>query len=341
MDSIYQEVGNYVQSQYVKLSQERINETKEQVFRENLASIRDLPTSGRVGVNRFVEGVLQSRPTIDQEVLSVAVQTVINLESSKTGKALLAKLAAMSDDDVEGLDRLLSEWTVADALVVLDEIDRRIAVVAAIDRFESDTSADELHTLHPLVTQARWLFGPEFESPEYASNQTLRNAVAKVFGTKISGDRFLNPRKRPDLVILEDASLSAVALETFTGELVTTSEVLLIELKKGRFPIGRKEMQQAEEYVQDIRGCGLLDGLPRFKAFVVGHIIAAGTEPTRKLGQDDYGRIQAATYTQLTRTADKRLLKLRQKLESRYSAEETISPVLSRLLNQPVQEIFI
>jgi len=341
MDLIYREVADYVQAQYLKLSQERINETKEQVFRENLPQIRDLPTSGRVGVNRFVEDVLQSRPTIDQDVLSVAVQTVINLEGSRTGKALLAKLAAMSDSDVDGLDRLLSEWTVTDALVVLDEIDRRIAVIQAIDKFEGDSSADELHTLHPLVTQARWLFGPEFESPEYASNQTLRNAVGKVFGEKIGPEKFLNPRKRPDLLILKDASFSALALETFAGELVTTSEVLLIEVKKGRFPIGRNEMQQAENYVQDIRGCGLLDGQPRFRAFVVGHSIAPGTEPIRKLGEPDYAVIQAATYTQLTRTADKRLFKLRQKLESRYSADEAVSPLLARLLKEPTQPAFL
>ena len=99
-------------------------------------------------------------------------------------------------------------------------------------------------------------------------------------------------------------------------------------------------MQQAENYVQDIRGCGLLDSKPRFKAFVVGHSIAAGTETTKKLGRR-LGLIQAATYTQLTRTADKRLLKLRQKLEQRYSGDEALSPVLSRLLNQPIQEAFI
>ena len=29
-----------------------------------------------------------------------------------------------------------------------------------------DEATDELHTLHPLVTEARWLFGPEFDTPE-------------------------------------------------------------------------------------------------------------------------------------------------------------------------------
>ena len=338
MTAIHEEVSRYVEAQFLRLSQERLTETKEQVFRDNLPQIRSLSVSGRVGVNQFVEEVLQKRPTIDQEVLSAAVQTVINLESSRSGKALLAKLAGMSQLDIEGVDRLLSEWTVADALAVLDEIDRRLAVTEAINRFEKDPTADELHTLHPLVTQARWLFGPEFESAEYASNVSLRNAVGKVLGEKIAPTNFANSRKRPDLLFLKDSTLSAVALESFGDSgLVVTREVLLLELKRGRFPITSGEMNQAAEYIQAIRACGLLDGQPRFRAFVVGHSIAPGTEPTRKLGDDNYAVIQAVPYTQLTRTADKRLFQLRQKLEPRYSDQEPISPELRKILKEPIQ----
>lgn len=341
MAAIFQEVSRYVESQYVRLSHERVAETKEQVFRENLSEIRNLGASGRAGVNKFVEEVLQKRPTIDQEVLSTAVQTVINLEGSRRGKALLAKLASMSETDIEGVDRLLSEWTVADALAVLDEIDRRLAVIEAINRFESDEKIDELHTLHPLVTQARWLFGPEFESPEFASNISLRNAVEKVLGEKMSAQQFANPRKRPDLIFLKDSTLSAVALESFGGNgLVSTKEILLLELKRGRSFIGDEELDQAVKYIQAIRGCGLIDGLPRFHAFVVGHGVTPGTEPTRKLGSDDYAIVQAVPYSQLTRTANKRLFQLREKLEPRYSDAETISPELHKILQEPIQTEF-
>src|SRR5205085_8566954 len=48
---------------------------------------------------------------------------------SKSGAALLEKLEKLSDVDLEVLNRFLAEWSVRDALAVLDEIDRRLAVV--------------------------------------------------------------------------------------------------------------------------------------------------------------------------------------------------------------------
>ena len=70
----------------------------------------------------------------------------------------------LDEHDIDGLDRLLGQWTVEDALTVLDEIDSRLSIIAAMEKLSGDPEADELHTLHPLVTQARWLFGPEFDS---------------------------------------------------------------------------------------------------------------------------------------------------------------------------------
>ena len=119
---------------------------------------------------------------------------------------------------------------------------------------EKDEATDELHTLHPLVTDARWLFGPEFDTPEYASNVSIRNAVEKTFKERLDSTEFINAKKRPDLIILKDASSSAVALEAFdrNSDIVTMQEILLIEIKRGKSAIGREEMYQAEGYVQDI-----------------------------------------------------------------------------------------
>ena len=207
----------------------------------------------------------------------------------------------MPEEDVEGLNHLLNEWTVRDALTVLDEIDRRIAVVEALESKSGDPKIDELHTLHPLVTQARWLFGPEFDSPEFASNVSLTNAVKIVFNKKLSTDAFINSRKRPDLVILKDASVSVTATEGFEAgaELLRMRSVLIIELKKGASTISRKEMNQASDYVEDMLSCGAIDGAPFVHAFVVGHRIDDKMQSVKKIGEPDVGRIEACTYSQL------------------------------------------
>jgi hypothetical protein len=273
------------------------------------------------------------------ETISVAVQAMINLEQSHSGNALLEKLSKLSEEDIEGLDRLLSEWTIHDALTVLDEIDRRLATIEAIRKLSAESKTDELHTLHPLVTQARWLFGPDFDSAEYASNVSLQNAVIKVFGERLTGDAFVNSRKRPDLVILKDASLSAVAIDRFDdkGMLTAMKHALIIELKKGASQIGRNEMHQATDYVQDLLKCGLLDGPPFIDVFVVGHTVDDKLERFQKLGdKPEIGRVQATTYGQLVRTGEARLFKLRENLQARYE-EVKGTDLLTRVLKEPKQ----
>jgi hypothetical protein len=269
------------------------------------------------------------------------VQAVINLEKSRSGTVLLEKLTKLDESDLEGLDRLLSQWTVRDALSVLDEIDHRLAVIAAIEKLCGDPNTDELHTLHPLVTQARWLFGPEFDSHEYASNVSLRTAAEKVFGQKPETAAFNNSRQRPDLVVMADATYSVVGTEVFDSydqNLTKIQDVLIIELKKGKSAIGRDEMNQADGYVQDFLGSGVMDGTPMFRAFVVGHEIQSKTSKEKEIKEEGIlrGRIIATTYGQLTRSAHQRFFKLKEKIPTRYDDISGIE-LMTRVMQTPSQ----
>lgn len=173
--ALYGVVGDYIETMLRRLSAQRINEMRDGVldnYREELKTLQPLAV---VEVTEFVEQMAVLHPMASLETLSVGVRAYINLEKSRSGQALLEKLAHLSEDDVEGLNRLLSEWTVRDALGVLDEIGRRLTTIEAIKILSRTTGVDELHVLHPLVTRARWLFGPEFDSPEYASNMSMQN----------------------------------------------------------------------------------------------------------------------------------------------------------------------
>lgn len=324
MQAVLEELGNHLEDLVRDLFSARVQETQDSVVRRHRRQLAELRPLGRQEVSAFIEEITKQNPTIHPEILSAAVQAAINLEKSRSGVVLLRKISNLTDDDVEGLNHLLEDWTVKDALAVLDEIDRRIAVIEALARLSDDVDADELHTLHPLVTQARWLFGPEFDSPMYSSNQTLRSAVTKVFGERVDATAFLNPRRRPDLLVLEDASVSVVGSEQFDTEtsLVTLREVLLLELKRGRSTIRREDIGQAEGYVQDLQHAGL-DGTPYFRTFVVGHEVGQKVEPVRRLGDPESARVQVVTYSQLVRTARRRLFRLREELAERYDALET------------------
>jgi len=337
-ESLFSKVADYVEKKIREIASGQIQQTREDVLRRHRPEIEKLKPLARLEVNEMVNHITSQHPTLSQEYVSFAVEAAIEIEKKRSGSELLEKLTKLSDEDVEGLNRLLSEWTIRDALIVLDEIDRRIAVIEALEKHSGDPKVDELHTLHPLVTQARWLFGPEFDSPEYASNVSLINAAKIVFKKKLFADSFVNARKRPDLVILGDASLSMTATEGFKpgSELIEMMSILIVELKKGASTISRNEMNQASDYVEDILSCGVIEGAPFVHAFVVGHRIDKKTQSVKRIGEPEVGRIEACTYSQLVRTAGRRLFNLREKLQDRYINEED-DLLIQRILSEPKQ----
>jgi hypothetical protein len=322
-DALFRAVRSYAQEMFSKLSATMVEESSEEVLVRKREQFKELSAMGRLEVAGFTQDLVRTLPTIHPDALSAAVQALINIEQARGGASLLDKLIKLDEADIEGLDRLLGQWTIRDALSVLDEIDHRLAVVVAIEKLSGDPSTDELHTLHPLVMQARWLFGPEFDSSEYVSNVTLRTATEKIFSKRVDASAFKNARQRPDIVALADATLSVVGTEVFDsydGNLSRIRDVLIIELKKGASSIGREEINQADGYIQDFLGSGAIDGTPMFRAFVVGHEIAPKTAREKDIKDEHVlrGRVVATTYGQLTRSAHQRLFRLREKVPARY-----------------------
>lgn len=323
MDKVYAEVISYVNKMFSEIAKDTIEETKQQIRSDFSTEFSSLTPLAKYEVNEAIEAITVAHPTAKPEVITIAIEAIINLEKSRTGKELLVKLAKLSDDDISGLNRLLEKWSVRDALSVLDEIDNRISVIEAIRKLSKDEDVDELHVLHPLVTAARWLFGPEFESAEYSSNRQLQNAVETVFKKKIGKEVFNNHRKRPDIVVLNDATASITGTEVFDNEtsLSTVNKVLIIELKRGKFKLTREERNQAQGYVEDFVNCGSLIGTPYIEAFVVGESFSEKIQPISTVQNEnkvEMGKIRITTFGQLVDTAEKRLFGLRQKLSERY-----------------------
>lgn len=323
-----------------ELATEVVEESSVDALSQNRSELATLGQGARLEVAEFTKAVAQEHPTISPEFLSAAVKAVINLEKSKSGAALLKKLSLLPHDDVAGLDQLLTEWTVKDALRVLDEIDSRLSVIETIRRIADDPNTDELHTLHPLVLRSRWLFGPEFESEEFCSNVTLQTVARELFGK--TGAQFINEKNRPDIVVLADeTTCQLTGIESFDpadSTLTQLQHVLLIELKKGGYLLTRKEVNQADGYVQDIAASGAISGKPYICAWVVGQKIAAGVAKDKKVGNDgtDYGRVRATTFGVLVDTANRRMMKLRDVLATRYANIPT-DDLLSRVFSQPSQ----
>lgn len=336
---LYRATAEHISKVAQDLAAEIVEAASEDALVQNRTELASLGQGARLEVAEFTKVVAQAHPTISPDFLATAVKAVIHLEKTKSGAALLQKLSSLPPDDITGLDRLLTEWTVKDALRVLDEIDSRIGVIETIRRLADDPHTDELHTLHPLILRSRWLFGPEFESHEYCSNVTLQTVARELF--KSTEAQLINERHRPDIVVLpEKTTWQMTGIESFDpvdATLTRMQHVLVIELKKGGFELTRKEINQADGYVQDIAASGAMSGSPFICAWVIGQKIAAGVERDKQLGNPAYGRIRAATFGSLVDTANARLLKLRTVLADRYGGSST-DELLNRVFSQPTQD---
>ena len=320
---VFDKVEETVHEMFSKIALENIEETSKQIKRDYGKEYNELSPLGKYEFNEAIESIALNNPTARQDSISLAVETVISLEKTRSGSELLQKLTLFTEEDVEGLNKLLDKWTIKDALTVLDEIDKRISVIEAIRKLSSDKSVDELHVLHPLIASARWIFGPEFDSPEYASNNQLQTTVEKVFEKRIDKTVFNNHKKRPDIVVAGDSTFSITGTVDFDNSngITNINKVLIIELKRGGFKLGKTERNQAVGYVEDFMNCGTLIGSPYINAFVVGETFSEKIQPISKVsnGNDvEMGKVQICLFSQIVDTSERRLFNLRKRLNERY-----------------------
>lgn len=322
VDKVFDVVEKYVDECLSDVSAATIQTITENLDPSVKKSLDEVNPLMRMEVKEVIKELIISTPKIKQESVNVAVKALINVENSKNGKAFLEKLSKMSLDDIDGLNELLNKWTIGDALEVLNEIDRRLAIIQAIRKLAGDNTTDELHVLHPMIAESRWLFGPEYESSEYIFNRQMKTATAAIFGE----DKFqrvdINDRKRPDLICLPNSTIGVTGLEELPDEtgLVNVRQLLLVELKKGAFKITRDERNQAQGYIEDLAKSTILGGNCRIIGFVVGDSIADNIANVTTVKENDVvlGTLYTTTYSQLVDTAEKRMFGLRKILADRY-----------------------
>jgi hypothetical protein len=322
VDKVYDVVEKYIDECLSNVSTatiQTITENLDPTVKKSLDNVNPLM---RRKVEEVIKDLVISSPKIKQESVNVAVKALVNVENSKNGKAFLEKLSKMSPYDIDGLNELLDKWTIGDALEVLNEIDRRLAIIQAIRKLAGDNTTNELHVLHPMIAESRWLFGPEYESSEYIFNRQMKTATAAIFGE----DKFqridINEKKRPDLICMPNSTIGVTGLEDIPDEtgLVKVRHLLLIELKKGAFKITREERNQTQGYIEDLAKSTVLGGNCRVTGFVVGDSISDNVANVTTVECDKVvlGTLYTTTYSQLVDTAEKRMFGLRKVLADRY-----------------------
>lgn len=336
MDNVYSEVKKVVAELVNSVMKEQIADLKTEVIEDTREKLEDLSLSEKREVSSFMDVLTETNPMMATEMLKTSVEALMKIQMAKKGQELLAQLGNMRPDQIDKLSDLLKNWDINDVVSVIDEIDRRILVVEAISRIYENKETDELHTLHPMVLEARWLFGAEFDSPMFVSNKTLNTVIKTLFkDSEYDIDAVANPRKRPDIICLNKLTMRAVCTDRTdieAGGIMKPDQILIIELKRGGFEIGPEEVYQAENYVRQIKKSGALHKTASIHAFVVGcHI---GDIDAHKITES--GIVDVVTYGQLVETATMKLFGLRQTLEEHYKMLDEES-LVEKALKQPTQ----
>lgn len=319
MEGVYTVVNRVINELVNDVMEEEISELKRDVIDEKRRELETLSISEKREISSFMENITRDNPMIASEYLNASVEALMQIQKAKKGTELLIQLSAMSPEELDNLSDLLRAWDINDVISVIDEIDRRIVVIEAISRVYDNENTDELHTLHPLVLNAKWLFGAEFDSPMFTSNRALNTVVRTLFE---EGDYDLeavaNPRKRPDIVCLKRSTLRFVCtdrIDNDAGQIMKPDQILIIELKRGGFEIGPGEVSQAEYYVRQIKKSSMLHRDSTIHAFVVGANI--GDVDTHK--ESESGIVDVISYGMLVDTARIKLFGLKEKLEEHYN----------------------
>lgn len=279
----------------------------------NRDKLKEMGPLGRETWTKFVNEVQVKCPSIKESEVVKLSEIVANLEQSQSGYALLGTLSQYRPDQLDELHAMLERWTLDMAKAVLDEIEQRIKLVEELRHRTDDESSLEVQDLQPLFEKALWVFGPEFETIEYTSNQSMTTVVQHLF-PHADGK---GSRNRPDFVILPDGTAGLYSYPSFDedGGEIGTERLVVVELKRPGVPIGSDEKAQSWKYVKELFEKGhLTKATKSIRCFVLGKTITNHEEEAR-WEKDRQVEIRPMLFANLLARADSRLLRLKERVK--------------------------
>jgi hypothetical protein len=333
-ERVHDLVRQHIHDQIQKLMQDVHKSRKVAALEANRQNLKDLAPLSRYRLGAFLDEIQAKSPTISQRDLAATVEVLSKLEQSQNRYKLLEQLAKLDPSDFDGLSRLLDEWTVTDARIVLDELGQRLHLIASLENLVESPSADELHDIQPIFERGLWIFGPEYESISFMANRTLARVLSDLLGDKVVA--LTTPKRRPDFVVLADSTIGIYTSDEHDerGEVQGVFKVLILELKRGGFEVGVPEQRQAHDYANEIRKSGKVGNATEIVAYVLGARVAAETLEPVMQGNTT---ICARTYSVVLRQAHARTFNLLQRVKSFGQEKELIDLDVERVVNSPEQ----
>ena len=335
-NAISKAVRTYVtQKIYEALAEDR-KARKKAALDEHRQLLRELPEQSKQVVAQFVEQVQEQCPRLSDQDLSRTVSIYAKLEQSRTGYDLLKQLAACSPDDLDGWNAIMQRWTASSATLVLNELGERLNLISRLQGLINDRKTDEVHELQPLFERGLWMFGPEYEAVDFRSNRGMAEVIRKFFGMTEADVS----QKRPDFVALSESSIGAYAADQYaeSGEAFGYRKVLVVELKRGGFTITQAEMDQARNYIKEIRAAGCIEKHTEVEAYILGSKMEDNLEPST-IGSAT--TLNPMVYDKLLMRAHARTFHLHRQIKALRPAQETDPELREVLSTEDPMDLFL
>jgi hypothetical protein len=258
-----------------------------------------------------VNEVVNKCPSFGEHEIVQLSSILTKLEKTKSRYGLLELLHNQDPHDLDALHDVLTQWTISMAKVVLDEIQNRLKLIAELKAKMQVAGIDEVHELQPLFEKGLWMFGPQFESIEFTSNNGMTTVIRELFGDK----KGKGSRNRPDFVVLPDGSVGFYARSSYDDDYNEDGieHVVIVDLKTTGLALGSKEKGQVWRYVKELKSKGHIRKATRVDGFILGDQIEAGEEEHDTHG--DGVKIIPMLYNTILTRAEKRLLNLYSKVQ--------------------------
>ena len=191
---------------------------------------------------------------------------LIKMEQSDTKYSLISKLNELNSDQIDNLHNILADWSLDLAKEVLDELQIRLRLLDELRERVLDVNTREVQELQPLFHQGLWIFGPEYETIEFTSNEGMTKVIQSLFKSNINGSR-----NRPDFAILPDSTVGSYSYHKYDddGGEIGIDRLVIVELKKPGVPISTDEKGQSWKYVSELLKKGLISRDTKVTCFVL------------------------------------------------------------------------
>jgi len=254
----------------------------------------------------FVSKIQEDCTSLTDKDLIKLAGILVKMESSDSKFELINKLSEIDSRQIDSLNKILGDWTIDLAKEVLDELQIRLKLLDQIKEKVLDVSTREVQDLQPLFHQGLWIFGPEFETIEFTSNEGMTKVIQSLFKSPSIGTR-----NRPDFAILSDSTVGSYSYPTYdeSGGEIGIDRLVIVELKKPGISISTDEKAQCWRYVKELINAGLINQSSKVTCFVLGSEIDPVEVNARK---ENDGRciIQPLNYQTVVNRAKSRLLRL-------------------------------